>query len=361
MEIEVRFLKEGEEAAVNELFNLTYHHRRSMENFMWEFFNGPFGKAIYVVAYDNEKKKIVGTQSAIPIEFISGDGEKILTAKSEDTLLDPAYRGKGLFDKMYNLLFKACADAGIKYIWGFTYAKKPFLKVGFEIPFETVQGVYTMNPERSYRYLSNLNPANKFSEKLKIFGLSWISFLKSVLSRTPGKINEAAEVKEDLNFERDLFIKNAISGTNEKYWTINFSPSYIKWRLRNNPYKNHYQLLTAVKGNREVADIIINTRGEGYAYLEQLIFDNELIFSFKKQLILKLLGQLRSKNVFLVRFWGFLQNDINAQEVDLLKKCGFIFVRKGTAFVWKNLEEVKGSQVKPSNLLLSRLFTQGNS
>ena len=100
MNIEIRLLKDGEELEVIRLFNSSHPQQRSLEHFHWEFRDAPAGKGIYVVAFDTEQNKIVGTQAAIPIELICNNGERMLTAKSEDTLLDPAYRGKGLFDKM---------------------------------------------------------------------------------------------------------------------------------------------------------------------------------------------------------------------------------------------------------------------
>lgn len=128
MNIRIRLLLDSEYATVNEVYNEAYGNIRPLDSFKWEFVNGPWGKAIYVIAEDLEKQgnKIIGTQSAIPMVFINGKGETVLTAKSEDTFVHPDYRGHKLFDRMYELLFSECKNAGIQYLWGFTYARKPF-------------------------------------------------------------------------------------------------------------------------------------------------------------------------------------------------------------------------------------------
>ena len=115
MNIRIRLLLDSEYATVNEVYNEAYGNIRPLDSFKWEFVNGPWGKAIYVIAEDLEKQgnKIIGTQSAIPMVFINGKGETVLTAKSEDTFVHPDYRGHKLFDRMYELLFSECKNAGI--------------------------------------------------------------------------------------------------------------------------------------------------------------------------------------------------------------------------------------------------------
>ena len=57
------------------------------------------------MAIDNsgsENNKIVGIQCAIPLEFTDVKGNVQLSAKSEDTLVDPAYRGQKIFERMYD-------------------------------------------------------------------------------------------------------------------------------------------------------------------------------------------------------------------------------------------------------------------
>src|SRR5947207_3116997 len=102
MELEIRLIRPEEYTFANDLYNTVYGSKREFSRFEWEFLHAPFGKAIYVVAIDKNKSgnPVIGTQSAIPIILLNSKGDEILTAKSEDTLLDPSYRGKKIFEKM---------------------------------------------------------------------------------------------------------------------------------------------------------------------------------------------------------------------------------------------------------------------
>src|SRR5262245_56751663 len=122
MNIRIRLMLDGDIGAVNEVYNNAYGNIRPLSFFEWEFLQGPWGQANYVIVEDLDRpgNKIIGTQSAIPIVFVNGAGENVLTAKSEDTFVHPEYRGHKLFDRMYDLLFEECKKRGIEYIWGFT-------------------------------------------------------------------------------------------------------------------------------------------------------------------------------------------------------------------------------------------------
>jgi GNAT superfamily N-acetyltransferase len=361
MNIEIRLLKDDEKNEVIRLFNLTHPQQRSLEHFHWEFRDAPAGKGIYVVAYDIDAKKIVGTQAAIPVEMVSNNGERMLTAKSEDTLLDPAYRGKGLFDKMYQLLFDECRKQGIKYIWGFTYANKPFLKVGFEIPYKATSGLYVINPISSYNYLSKLNLQNKFMDKFKIFGLCWMGYFTSMNAGLfATKSSDNLSLTENLSFDRSKVIAAIGQTFKEKIWTINLTNEYINWRFRNNPHSNKFSFFGVKKNENIVGDIILNKRKEGFGYIEQLFLSDEITDTDQQVLINQAIKNLKSQDSFLIRFLGFDFNKANKSQIDSLKKCGFTFIDRGASFVWKRLTDVESEFINPNELLMSRSYSQGD-
>ncbi len=89
--------------------------------------------------------RLVGTQALIPMIALM-NGEKILSAKSEYTLLDPICRGLGVFSNMYSVVFDWAKDNGISCIWGFTSAVKPFQKAGFQIGSELYDEAIVVRP-----------------------------------------------------------------------------------------------------------------------------------------------------------------------------------------------------------------------
>jgi len=351
MAIIVRLLQDHEANLANLFFNQVYGVNRSSEHFNWEFINGPFGKAIYIVALDDtspsDQPKVVGIQCAIPIEFIHTSGSTILTAKSEDTLVDPNYRGQKIFERMYELLFDECRKAGIKYIWGFTPAQKAFERIGFEIPFKTEQALVVYKPIAAYHYLKNLNAKNTTTDKLKILGLSLLAWVKgfSMPSRSLNLVEVPIEDKRD-------FFGRLYQGRN--YYGLNENSAYLKWRLLDNPFGNHYKYFQLKDGEEVVADVVINHR-ENVSYLEQLYYRADLDVN---QLLITLSKKCRAEGANLLRAFCFSSNEILSKQGQAISSAGFTYLKRGSFFVWKSLDPT--NQIKPEQLLLNRLFTQGN-
>ena len=349
MAILVRLLQEKEIGLANTFFNKIYKTNRTIENFRWEFWDCPFGKAIYVVALDIKDlsfPKIIGIQCAIPIELVNGYKETILTAKSEDTLVDPAYRGQKVFERMYELLFEECKKTGINFIWGFTPAKKAFERIGFEIPFMAHQALMVLNPFRAYLHLSILNPANKITDKVKIAGLCFISFFKSfqrIFARKADLISKQIEFNDPLNIP-----------TNPELFSLQMNSHYLEWRLEKNPYSNNYERVIIGDVKNPIADAILNFRSVGY--IEQVVFSNTASRVNKLYAVERLVHRMARK-VGLIRVLCFDTNNELKKQSDIFNKCGFVMLKRGGYFVWKPLTTHK---IDPNQLFLSRLFTQGN-
>lgn len=113
-------------------FNGRFLERRNAEHILrWEFYDPALPQPGFVLgAFDGDE--LVGTQAFIPFSA-RYRGEHVLSAKSELTLLDPRYRGQGIFGHLYELGFALCEQRAIECVWGFTSALKPFRRVGFEI------------------------------------------------------------------------------------------------------------------------------------------------------------------------------------------------------------------------------------
>ncbi|MEP6738465.1 MAG: GNAT family N-acetyltransferase [Chryseolinea sp.] len=353
MSIEVRLMQRHESSMANAFFNSIYKTARSQADFDWEFVNGPCGPAIYIIAIDNAVKdflKVVGIQCAIPIKFTDAAGNTFLTAKSEDTLVDPFYRGQKIFERMYDLLFVECKNAGIKCIWGFTPAKKAFERIGFEIPFQAHQALMVFNPFTAFGYLSKLNAANKFVDRIKIAGLSMMSWMKPVGS---GRI---AKVKmEKVSITESKQITLAALKHQARYYYLDMTSAYLRWRLELNPFQNSYETFHFFIDDKFAADVIINRRSS-LGYIEQIIFDDGLDAESKKQILLMIVDMMK-KDTALVRMLCFDINNALAEQEELFKKCGFIVLNRGAHFVWKSFVE---GEIDPRMLFLSRLFTQGN-
>jgi len=342
-------------------YNSVYKGERDRAKFLWEFQNAPAGRAIYVIAKDEDTQKIVGTQCAIPIELITSLGRKILTAKSEDTLVDPNYRGLQIFEKMYELLFEACKKNNIKYIWGFTSALKPFRKLGFDIPFDHSQSLMVFKIKSSFRYLAKLNPKNKTKSLIKIFILCIISRLttfKKYLNFTKSQLSnlECSVAYKTNNFADEEMQEFGFTDS----FTISMNNSFYHWRIIDNPYHEVVIKITFSSDSKVIAKIIFNYHKNGVWYLVNDIYSNDINEFQRIQIFKEAIKQLTSqkvKRVDLIRTWDFRHNQYHHNEIKLREKAGFVHIERGISFVWKLLDENENLDVK--NFILSRIASQG--
>ena len=332
--------------AINALYNRVYNRNRTADKFIWEFNSAPAGKAIYVIALEGEK--VVGTQCAIPYFLINGKGEKSLTAKSEDTLVDTNYRGLKIFDKMYALMIDECRKNDIQLIWGFTYAVKPFKKIGFDIPFESCMGILVLKPAPAYLFLKNLNQKNNWLAKFKINLLCIKSYFDFLRLSKPKHSDEFTEKHLALNSGTLNYLHNS------ECTGLLLDEAFLNYRLYTNPYsKNNFQF--TISQNDKILFSAFYTINNGVGYLLHLFFDTAV--KNNSEFIKTLIFKSDLKNCNIIRFWGFNHNSLTVNEVNVLKKCHFTFINRGISFVGLKLSPKLNLDLKL--LAVSRLASQG--
>jgi len=349
-----RLAEEKDYPTINSFYNRIYSSSRTIEQFIWEFHDCPFGRSIYVIAEDGDK--IVGTNCVIPIELVCADKSILRTGKSEDTLVDPDYRGQGIFFKMYEFLFEKCREANIKVIWGFTSAKKPFKKLGFEIPFDHKQSLAVNRLAGSYRYLSSLNSKNKSIDKIKIAGLCFLAKVKTL-----GKLKKhelAYRVQENSHVVQqvDDLISDNLSKAKGTF-AIHQTSTFQEWRIYNNP--NFYKVHTYSfydKDENLVGLILFNSHASQIAFVCQSTFHSSLSKAEKVKMLQHATRLLFDSGIVIVRNWHFSTNEINREEAAIFKDASYTFLDRGIGFVWKELDKV---EVIPEDFYLSRIATQG--
>ncbi len=348
-----RLAEESDYESINAFHNRIYKSDRTAQQFLWEFAKGPFGKAIYVIAED--EGAIVGTNCVIPIDLIDADGQIIKSGKSEDTLVDPAYRGQKIFYHIYEFLFEKCRTAGIQVIWGFTAAKKPFRKLGFEVPYDHQQALVVNDVRRSYRYLASLNPENKPVDKVKVLGLCLISKAKAI-GNIPSKTLPFSVKKEEriVAGVNELVAKNqSASGS---LFAIHQTKAFQDWRIYQNPNYHQVHTYSVRKEDNLLALIVFNAHANGVAYVCQTTFHPTLSRSEKVQILQSATNMLFKENVALVRNWLFDTNEANTEEAAVHQESGYTLLKRGIGLVWKVLKPLDKD---PQDFYLSRIATQG--
>jgi hypothetical protein len=358
-EINIRLSDEKDINRINDFHNKFHNDNRDVNKFNWEFNSAPAGKAIYVIAEDKESGSIVGTQAAILINLRDSDGRDIISAKSEDTLVDPGFRGLQIFERMYELLISGCKQQGVEYIWGFTSAQKPFRKIGFELPFSHGQSLMVFKIKPSFEYLVGLNPENSRLEKLKILFLTFYSKGYSMLPRLMSL--NIAKTKAIISTRVDHDLNKVIGRITDKYeelYSINEDIYYLNWRINENPYHDQILSVSIVRDEDILASIIFNHHLNGIWYIVQTLFDERIKEREKARYLGFALRKLiEERSPVMIRTWTFNTNVININEIKLYRKSGFVHLNRGIFFVWKSLEG--NNNLRPENFILSRMASQG--
>jgi hypothetical protein len=207
-------------------------------------------------------------------------------------------------------------------------------------------------PLGAYRHLASLNSDNKAKDKLKILALSILAWTKGLTSR----FDEAArEYKQVPHSEKDQLINTYYAG--KPWFFLHQNNRYNHWRLTLNPFGNDYRNIAFTSNGQSYADAIINIRKD-VSYVEQLLASATVADVDLRKVINALIVKLRASNTPLIRILCFTNSEEGNRQIRILKKCGFTYLDRGNYFVWKSLAENETLQVE--NLILSRLFTQGN-
>ena len=90
----IRPFRDGDEAAILDLFNRSFPHSpRSVEHFRWKYIDDPAGARRIALAFD-ETGRLVGHYAGYPVLF-RVNGRDVLANQIGDTMTDPAIRHVG--------------------------------------------------------------------------------------------------------------------------------------------------------------------------------------------------------------------------------------------------------------------------
>jgi N-acetylglutamate synthase-like GNAT family acetyltransferase len=349
-EIIYRLATDTDIDAINDFYTEFNKKSRSREQFIWEYNSAPAGKTIYVIAELNSK--IIGTQCAIPYYLITKNNEKILTAKSEDTLVSPYHRGKSVFDNMYKLLLEQCKNAGIRFIWGFTYADKPFRKLGFEIPFRSTMGMLCTQPSEAAQYFYSITAKKNTLSFLKIHLLCWFSALRHrLLLLRGGKALPIDSADIDLNTKDFNYL------TQQGTYGLMLDKDFLDYRTRRNPYNSNYNTISYSKSGQLLISVKYVVTKQNIGFILHLYMSPELNRKEGPAFLRQLIKGTKLGKCSVIRYWGFEHTTQNREEVKLLKESNFTFLSRGICFVGLNLMEK--NKVDFHNFVLSRMASQG--
>lgn len=368
--MEIRLIGDGEEELCNEFHNRVYKKSRTMAQWKWDFVENNYPKDQIPYAVVADEGKIVGTQAFIPIRLIDKSGV-YWTAKSEETLVDPGYRGKQLFEKMYALLFDYAREHELAYIWGFTPAIKAFVRLGFNVPGSTRQ-LFMPYSNRSIPVMMGKGQYGKnasIPEKVKMAAIRTVSLPAQVMSSlkvsaSKRRVGSALVIRtmETADKQCGELCRRFI----EKYGgtTIYRDDEYLNWRLLANPYVRSV-LRGVYDGDRLLGWVAFTLGDDGMGYLVDLMVACDGSSHSEEDLVRALLVEAvtgtRNMGAIGIRGWRVNEHPFDQLVTRVSKEVGFYHIKKGHAVVIYNCEAGKhrSSCDKFSDWFITRIFTEG--
>lgn len=341
--------------------NTIYGDQRTPEQLAWEYRGSYPDSSVLVLIMDNDQ--VIATQGMIPI-YIFVRGRKVLSGKSESTLLDPKYRGGDLFSDLYEFAVSRCKTRGILCIWGYTGAVKAFTKFQFrffDIMYDSTLlldfGAWLPKVWHSEATFVRKTLA---STRLALFWLR--SLIIGICEGFCGSVEKRFIIKEKLQSHADL--DQLYERLRTKYPDlihIAQDEVYFRWRILDHPFIK-YRTFFAYEDDLLKAYAYVNTCDKNMAYITDFTFESVDAGRF---LLRNVLRELRRKERPVhVRFFGNGENPLVLNVFDLLRRFGFSKMKKviSMSFVLRNLSLQGASEqhlYNVRNWYMCGLWTEG--
>lgn len=368
--MEVRLVAAGEEEACNAFHNRFHLENRTLLQWRWEFASNPFGRTSIPYAVVRDGGNIVGTQAFIPIRMIDRNGI-YWTAKSEETLVDPDCRGQGLFEKMYELLFRYAEEQSFAYIWGFSPAIKAFTRLGFTVPGVTQQlfipfssrSVSTMlTKQRGGETGSARAQMKSHIIRLGSVAARMISVAKITLTnrRLPSglQIRTMAESNPQIGILCQQFIEQW-GGT-----TIYRDADYMRWRLFENPYVRG--IVRGIYERDQLLGWVVYTLGDdGLGYLVDIMVGCDATryepSNLVRALLLDAVLGTRNMGATGIRGWRVNEHPFDRLVCKTARQIGFYHIKHGHAMVKYDCPAARArvAHEKFDDWYVTRIYTEG--
>lgn len=320
-----RHFIETDEEELNALYNLVAGRSRTIQQFRWEWLNSPEGWGSMWLMVDNNLSVIIGHHGLIPLKFNYFENT-IMAGKTENTVMHPQYRGKGIYQAFE---VKFLEEARDKFQLLFTTAGSKEagsirVKLGYVIVGGYDNFIKVIDWRGSSKWVTgivkivvhNISIATLLRWAYRLGSIFLIPFFhgsgsidKEIILEKIGEINLVAD-------EWDNFWQL----NKENYAiTVDRSSRYLKWRIFDNPNLVNDFYLARLQGNI-VGYIITREFGENGATIVDIIAQNNSSVIFNT-ILDRIVGILRQKGTSVVHMITLHSKDVLNEA---LKGNGFI-------------------------------------
>jgi GNAT superfamily N-acetyltransferase len=371
--MEIRLIAEGEGQLCNDFQNRLHRTGRTLPQWQWTFAENNYHHSPIPYAIAKDGDRIVGTQALIPIRMADNDGI-YWTAKSEESLIDPDYRGTGVFESLYELLFEYADRHEFAYIWGMTSSKaaiKALQRFGFSAPARTEQ-VFMPFWSRASSNVPKTNgtdPRKGLSGGVKTTALHTAyrlaksySSLKVALGKTRASSKlDIRTLDKPCEQAGDLCRRfvNTWGGT-----TIYRDAEYLQWRVFDNPYLR--AVFKAFYRQEELAGWVAFAMGDdGMGYVVDLMIAGDESRHAAEQLIKTMLLEsiigTRNMGATGLRLWRVNNHPLDKLVYRAARSLGFYNIKRGDTCVLYNCaaSAQRASCDRFDDWFVSRIITEG--
>ena len=303
----------------------------------WEF--NSINDTIFHFLSNNEN--IVATQSMLPI-YLKFRGKELLTYKSESTYILKEFRGKKIFENLYENTVHEAFEKGGEIIWGFTPAVNAWKNnFNFNVEEDTILNI---------SFQCDFSKANSVKRLVKNALISpFVFYNRGTLLKQKNriKVKEQIEQNQIKSFNDEFLRKFDFCG-------INLTKQYQEWRLEKNTFIN-YKNLGFYKDGILVGVVIYSITSEVLNITHLAVLDD----NFYSDAISLLFSTARKKENFSrINYWGNINNTTNKKIFNLLgtKLLSKTSLDPSRSLVYK----FKNSNfLESKDLLINALWTEG--
>ena len=113
--------RSGDERDILELFHIVFGTERSMEHWLWQFKDNPYGGPFATLARRSSDRRLAGHHIVMPFP-LNVKGQQVRACHSLDLAVHPDHRGQGVFAATGRDCFEWCSSAGIQFVVAFPNA-----------------------------------------------------------------------------------------------------------------------------------------------------------------------------------------------------------------------------------------------
>lgn len=365
-EIIIREYREGDETQINLLYNQEYGTNRSLEEWQWEFRDGPYGESITVIA--ECKGEIIGMYSLLPVH-LSWCEQVVPSAKAEGMVVNKEFRGQGVVKRLSERIFDLAAQKGIALVWGTTKAEKVHIGIGYQIPGRLSPAILILDLAQTYQVNKTRIPKEverrfpiRAGQKLLLHaytlaGFLWFKIKVRKAGSYPGfQVVPISQADDRL----DAFWK--LYSQKNNICTIARTSRYLDWRVFRNPNMIS-QLLAAVKDN-EIQGYVITSKSkyENVGSITDFCMLDQYFDKAAGLLMSHAVEHFHSQGIAYIDAWRVGSNPEMKRYSSCLRKFGFIPLPIGSCIVLKVLAEEGSLPAEPSDLdnwFITNLFSEG--